>query len=169
MKLNAHPEYSIVKMSWRELRPYIKEFRSIIFKEKLRLAPFQLNGYSVDELNTRIENNNGEPFRINLGLFKGDEFVGWSFGWQIDCETFYMTNSAVFPEHRRQGLYNALLKEVVEMVVAEGLQFILSRHKATNIAVIVPKIRFGFYFSRIEDCKANGALIYLRYQCKPSA
>ena len=115
----------------------------------------------------RLQKNMGNPFRINLGLFREDELVGWSYGWQEDRETYYMTNSAVLPEHRRKGLYTALLQETIQIAREEGFQILYSRHTATNNSVIIPKLKAGFVISSMEISDVFGTLILLRYYCNP--
>ncbi len=109
----------------------------------------------------------GDPVRINLGLFHGDNFVGWSWGYQKDSDTFYMTNSAVLPAHRGQGLYKALMNAMVEVVAAKGFQVIYSRHIATNNAVIVPKLKAGFHITSFELSEIFGVLVHLTYFPNP--
>jgi GNAT superfamily N-acetyltransferase len=105
----------------------------------------------------------GEPFLLRLGLFWNDEFVGWHFGDQLSATEFYMRNSAVLPEHRGKGLYSAMLRCVVELLVEMGFQEISSRHNTTNNAVIVPKLKQGFVITSLEVSDAFGVLVVLKY------
>jgi GNAT superfamily N-acetyltransferase len=104
-----------------------------------------------------------QRYLLNLSLFYKGEFAGWCAGHQESGETFYMRNSAILPEHRRKGLYTALMQATVEEVTRNGFQRIYSRHVATNNAVIIPKLKFGFTISSIEISDTFGVLVHLSY------
>ena len=54
---------------------------------------------------------------MNLAVFdKKENFIGWSFGWQENPNTYYMCNSAVLPKYRRKGIYSALLDLNIEIL-----------------------------------------------------
>ena len=86
---------------------------------------------------------------MGFGLFQGDTFVGWHIGQQVLAGKFEMTSTGVLPEHRRRGLYSALILVVLETVQKEGFQIVYSRHNLTNNAVIVPKLRDRFRHQRL--------------------
>lgn len=110
----------------------------------------------------------GDLFMLHLGLFSPqDEFIGFSFGAQENEETFYMMASAVLPSHRKMGLYTELLKEVVRRCTDEGFQKIYGTHCATNNAVLIPKLKLGFIFSKIELSDMFGTIIHLQYYTNP--
>ncbi|MBF0364982.1 MAG: GNAT family N-acetyltransferase [Oligoflexia bacterium] len=102
-------------------------------------------------------------YRLNLALYHGDHLVGWSFGVQDAIDAFYMCNSAIFPKYRRQGLYTSLLKTVLEIVTEQGFQRIYSRHKSTNNAVIIPKLKVDFKITGLEVNDVFGILVHLSY------
>ncbi len=104
-----------------------------------------------------------DRYRLNLGLFHREEFVGWSWGFQDSADTYYMCNSAVFPEHRRKGLYTALLNATLERVTEMGFQRIYGRHVATNNPVIIAKLKAGFQITQFELSDAFGALVHLTW------
>lgn len=109
----------------------------------------------------------GDPLRTRLAVFKGDQFVGWSVGDQKSSEVYYMRNSAILPEHRRQGLYSELLKTNIEMLTEKGFQKIYSRHSQTNNAVIIPKLKAGFIITSLELDDMFGAMVHLSYYTNP--
>lgn len=110
----------------------------------------------------------GEPYRLRLGVFDGDELAGWSVGVQESAEAYYMINSAVLPAHRRRGLYRALVEATLGIVVPLGFQRIYSRHTATNNAVIVPKLQAGFVITGMEASDMFGMLVHLTYFPHPA-
>ena len=159
--------YRIERMDVDSLFLLIKPLQNTIFQTNLRVPVYQfLSSIELDKLK-KLQENMGSPFRINLGLFCGQELVGWSYGWQENRETYYMTNSAVVPEHPRKGLYSALLNKTLQIAREEGFQIIYSRHTATNNAVIIPKLKAGFLISSMEISDPFGTLVILRYYCNP--
>lgn len=111
--------------------------------------------------------NMGDLYTLRLGLFHREEFVGWHFGIQQSGEKFYMQNSAVATEHRRKGLYRALLNEVLARAKAKGFQVIYSRHMAMNNAVIIPKLKAGFVITAMELSDVFGLLVHLSFYTNP--
>lgn len=105
----------------------------------------------------------GDPYRLHLGVFVDGEVAGWSWGHQESAEAFYMVNSAVLPAYRGRGLYAALLRALLARVAEQGFQRIYSRHKATNNAIIVPKLKAGFVVTALELSDRFGTLVQLTY------
>ncbi|CAN5455696.1 hypothetical protein BH10BDE1_BH10BDE1_07540 [soil metagenome] len=110
-----------------------------------------------------LRTNLGAPYQLRLGVFNGPDFAGWAIGEQESNDTFYMRNSAILPNHRRKGLYSALIKLVVATVTEMGFQKVYSRHNATNNDVIIPKLKAGFFISSLEVSDAFGVLVHLVY------
>ena len=74
-----------------------------------------------------------------------------------------MVNSAILKEHRRKGLYSALLERCLKVLSKKGFQLIYSRHCATNNDVIIPKLKAGFIISKMEIDDKYGVLIHLHF------
>ena len=156
--------YEIRELHIDEFGPLLGEHRKTFFEDESQI--FRLgNALSGNELEKMgvLKSSLGEPIRINLGIYYNNEFVGWSWGYQESASRFYMCNSAVFPEHRRKGLYTMLLNEMIKRVTAIGFQEIYSRHTTTNNAVIIPKLKIGFVITSIEITDLFGALVHLTY------
>mgnify|MGYP000323521666 CR=1 FL=1 len=137
------------------------EDESQIFRLREAMSKAELQKW--DELKAHL----GNPIRINLGVYLNDEFVGWSWGFQDSALRFYMCNSAIFPEHRRKGLYSKLMSEMVKRVTELGFQEVFSRHTATNNAVIIPKLKAGFHITSMEISDMFGTLIHLSFFTNP--
>jgi len=159
--------YHIEKMTWEALKPFFIEHRPKLFTECFSLASNKTLSDVEQEKMAILAQNMGSPFTLNLGLFHNKKPIGWSFGWQKDRETYYMTNSAIVPQHRRKGLYSCLLQKTIEEVQAVGFQIIESRHTATNNPVIIPKLKCGFIISGMEISDVFGTLVHLRYYTNP--
>lgn len=107
-------------------------------------------------------------YTLRLGVYRGDQFVGWHVGVQDTWDRFYMMNSAVLPPFRRQGIYAALVRVIIERVRDRGFQIIYSRHHAGNNAVIIPKLRAGFTITGFELTDQYGLLVQLSYYFNPT-
>lgn len=104
-----------------------------------------------------------EAYQLRLGVFVDGQCVGWSVGHQESAETYYMRNSAILPEFRRQGLYTSLMHKTISILKEKGFQRIYSRHSATNNAVIIPKLKAGFLITSLEVSDIFGVLVHLTY------
>jgi len=116
---------------------------------------------SVNKLNSKLDNKE----RISVGIFKDDEIVGWSYGWQggMELATYYMANSCIMPEYRRQGLYSLLIEKVIEIAKAKSFHTLTSRHVASNNPVLIAKLKAGFKISGVEFSELYGSLVHLTY------
>ena len=102
-------------------------------------------------------------YRIYLTAWEDEKLVGWSWGFQNSGLEFYMCNSAVFPEHRRKGIYTELIKKVLNKAQEDGFQEITSKHHPDNNSVIIPKLKSGFIIQGFETNPRFGLLVKLIY------
>jgi ribosomal protein S18 acetylase RimI-like enzyme len=145
---------------WERNRERFFDFQNLIFPVEKTLTP------EDREKSSSLRKRMGDPYRLNLGLYFKGEFVGWAWGIQESSETFYMCNSAVFPEHREKGLYTALMRATLERVIAVGFQRIYSRHVVTNNAILVPKLKAGFKITHFELSDRFGVVVHLTKYAK---
>ncbi|MAV90346.1 MAG: hypothetical protein CL676_02930 [Bdellovibrionaceae bacterium] len=156
--------YEIRQLTDQEFLPLWKDHASRIFDDNSQIfRVYQWLSDTEKEKAKSLRESMGAPFCLNLGLFFEDKFVGWSTGHQESSETFYMRNSAVLPDHRRKGLYTALLTETVKIAVEKGFQKIYSRHSSTNNEIIIPKLKYGFVITSMEVTDIFGVLVHLTY------
>lgn len=137
------------------------EDESQVFRLRMALSEEELATWET--LRAKL----GNPIRINLGMYNGDEFIGWCWGYQESAMKFYMCNSAIFPEHRRKGLYTRLLNEMISRTKALGFQEVFSRHAATNNSIIIPKLKAGFKITTLEVSDLFGVCVHLNYYLNP--
>jgi ribosomal protein S18 acetylase RimI-like enzyme len=164
MKVSLPEHYSINLMSGEEFGPLWNQHAKAMFNDsQLIFHPYDHVTDNDIEKNSSLQKRLKEILRLRFGLFYKNEFVGWSWGFQETPETFYMCNSGVLPEHRRKGLYTALMQTLVKAAVDEGFQKIYSRHTTTNNAVIIPKLKAGFYITNLEVSDSFGTLVHLTY------
>ena len=158
------PEFRFVELSHEDFQKYWDEWGPKIFDdESTNLDTRKILSEEEKSHLKILQANTIHLIRLNLGIFRGEEFCGWFTGGQQDFETFYMRNSAILPQFRRQGLYTALMFEVMNRVKNLGFQMILSHHSTTNNSIIIPKLKAGFIISAIEVSDRFGTLVHLRY------
>lgn len=162
MKLDSG--YTIQEMTPKEFFPKFSKLYDYFFGQDHTFFPDSY--YSVEEKEKleKLKARLGDLFSVQLGLISPEgDFVGFSFGFQESEETFYMAASAVLPEHQGKGLYSALVRHVIDLTTQAGFQKIYGTHCATNNAVLVPKLKLGFIFSKIELSDMFGTVIHLQY------
>lgn len=164
MKTNLPSGYRFVELPNEEFQKYWDEWGPKIFTEN-DISMDVRKVLSEEELDRvrSLQKNLSQMFRFNLCVFRDDEFCGWFTGGQHNPDTFYMRNSAILPEHRRKGIYTALMYEVLERVKAQGFQIVLSRHTTTNNSIIIPKLKAGFIITALEISDRFGTLVHLSY------
>jgi GNAT superfamily N-acetyltransferase len=107
-----------------------------------------------------------ELFNFCLGIYHGDELVGWHYSQQTIDGGIKMLDTGMLPEHRGKGLYSRLLPTLIEEFRGLGFDHILSHHRATNNAVIIPKLRVGFVIFGFE-MDEYGLAVKLIYPFNP--
>ena len=156
--------YTYRELTREEFRPLFERLQPRVFAENLTFRSNEALSLAEKEAMDGLRKLMGaDPFMLRLGVFLGDEAVGWHVGRQEDGERFYMTNTGFLPEHQGKGLYTALLPKIVELLTAKGFQIIYSRHHATNNRVLVPKLKAGFVISSLEVNDRFGTLVHLTY------
>lgn len=123
-------------------------------------GPFEVDEDSKRKISAR---NNVRRFELGLAIFKDDELVGWHYGYEQSPEVYYMQNSAILEVHRNKKLYAQLLDAVLERVQAEGFQVVVSIHHPHNGAVLIPKIKRGFFISGMQFNEQFRSLVELKY------
>jgi hypothetical protein len=159
--------YMIREMAPEEFRPFFAENRPKMFAGDFSCLQADLLTEQEKAATNELAERMGAPYRIRLGVFFQGTPVGWSTGLQTDRETFYMINSAIFPEHRQKGLYQLLLGQVVTLAAEQGFQLITSRHIATNSAILIPKLKAGFVITGFELSDTFGMMVTLTYHTNP--
>jgi ribosomal protein S18 acetylase RimI-like enzyme len=107
--------------------------------------------------------NDVDKGALRIGAFRGDSLIGWTFASPEGASHLYMINSGVAPAERRQGIYSELARWVIEHARSRGYVAILSRHAANNNAVIVAKLKLGFFVSGFEYSEVYGPLVRLTF------
>lgn len=161
-------EYELREMTPEDFRPFFAEHRPHMFGNDFSCMPDDYLSECEKDAQKSLAGRMGDLFCLRLGVFHQDKQVGWSFGIQQDRGRFYMVNSAIFPEHRRKGLYTSMVGRVIELVMKQGFQLITSSHIATNSAIIVSKLKVGFIITGFELSDTYGLMVNLTYYTNPT-
>ncbi len=100
---------------------------------------------------------------LRIGAFRGESLVGWTFARPEGANLLYMINSGVASAERHNGIYSELVRLVIEHAKSRGYVAVLSRHAANNNAVIVAKLKLGFFVSGFEYSEVYGPLVRLTF------
>ena len=161
------PGYRYEVMSQDELLPYIRTHHAAVFAEAGHLEPLYALSETEQNALAALGKRLSERYRLGLGIFQSDTFVGWHMGQQVMAGKFEMSSTGILPQHRGYGLYTALLPVVLDNLKHAGFQIVYSRHNLTNNAVIIPKLRAGFVISGFEVDDRFGTLVQLSNYLNP--
>lgn len=100
---------------------------------------------------------------LRMGAFRGDTLVGWTYSRHEGSKHFHMINSGVAVAARRQGIYSELVRRTIENANSRGYVALQSRHAANNNAVIIAKLKLGFFVSGFEYSEVYGPLVRLTF------
>ena len=99
---------------------------------------------------------------LRVGAFQDEVLVGWTYA-RAEGSQLQMVNSGVAPAGRRQGVYSRLVQMVLDHAKARGYASVCSRHAANNNAVLIAKLKLGFFVSGFEYSEVYGPLVRLSY------
>lgn len=122
------------------------------------------------DVQTRLEERHRcyrPAWSLRIGAYRGSRLIAWTHGFQDGRESFLMATSAVVPEERRQGIYTALVRRVLERTREAGFEVVTSRHLASNNPVLIAKLKLGFRVVGTELSETLGTLVVLRHVLDP--
>jgi ribosomal protein S18 acetylase RimI-like enzyme len=146
-----------------EFNEATSEYRKEVFQDCLAIQNRQV--YSEKEIHLAEANiaRFSKLESVYCLLMLNDVCIGWHYGYQDTPMSYYMCNSAVLPQHRRQGYYSWLAKSVMEEVTRRGYHRIKSRHYPTNNPVIIAKLKLGFVVTGLQLSSNFGTLLELEW------
>lgn len=100
--------------------------------------------------------------------WRGDLFLGGTLAHEARPGVLYAKQSVVAPEYRRQGVYSALTRHLIDWARAEAFVEITSLHVATNNPVLIAKLSLGFQLSGMRIDPEFGTLVELALPLEPS-
>lgn len=142
----------------------VQKTMEVIFdSDDLIVRPQDMQTTSETEALKKLNTDYRRFYTQHFLMLKDGDLAGWTWGYQDNRDSFYMVNSAILPEHRGRGLYSRLLQRSLAQLKPLGFQKIWSRHNMTNNAVIVAKLKAGFYITGTELSDVFGTLVHLSY------
>lgn len=122
----------------------------------------------TDVLNAEAAARPGHPdaadeAALRIAAFRGETLVAWTYARREGAHRLHMINSGVAAAQRRRGVYSMLVKLVIEHAGSQGCVAVLSRHAASHNAVIIAKLKLGFFVSGFEYSEVYGPLVRLTF------
>ena len=156
-------KYTVSECDQKSFDRMLEDLHPIAFPDIVEFRRRELLTDHQVAARDRLRNRTADRFVLRYVVRLGDDIVGWSLGVQATSESFRMANSAVLPEHRRKGIYSALLHHILDRTRREGFQLVTSHHHPTNNAVLIAKLRAGFIITGMEVTDDYGTLVNLGY------
>ncbi|TAG81011.1 MAG: GNAT family N-acetyltransferase [Betaproteobacteria bacterium] len=104
--------------------------------------------------------------KVRIGAFDAVQLVGWSIGWQLTPERFYMSNSGVVARYQRRGIYSHLVAQMLDAAAAMGCSEVVSQHLPDNRAVLEAKAKLGFVRDGFCFSDEFGEMVRLRHSLR---
>jgi RimJ/RimL family protein N-acetyltransferase len=90
---------------------------------------------------------------------KGEDPIGWFYGYMEDEETFFIDTIGLVPEVRKQGIYQAFLEKLIDYLKAVGYERLTSSHHPNNRAVLIAELKVGFNIVGLEINESAGPVL----------
>lgn len=161
LHLSDQLKYSIDLVTHEEFFPIFERLRPEAFGKQFSFS------LALAMQNTSTEAARYSGNYLYILARTTEEIVGWTFGKETEPGTFYMINSAVVNQHRRKGVYSALLSFLLSHLEKNNYQQVFSRHVVTNNAVLIPKLKKNFVITGLEIDERFGLLARLSYFFNP--
>ena len=113
------------------------------------------------------EARGGEPLSDFTIVRQGGAVVAVFSGAQQTDALYRMWHSNVHRDHRRKGIYRMIVDGTIRYTQALGFDSITSEHAPCNNAILVAKLRAGFYIYSLETDPCVGPSVVLRYFHNP--
>ena len=116
----------------------------------------------AEEAATQQRQPDSVTHALRIGAFRDEVLIGWTYA-HAEGSRLHMVNSGVAPASRRQRVYSQLVQLVLDHAKVHGFVSVLSRHAANNNAVVIAKLKLGFFVSGFEYSEVYGPLVRLSY------
>jgi GNAT superfamily N-acetyltransferase len=162
-KIDIGDGYTAKEVSSFEFSLIFKEYRQKIFNQDLDFHFLEALSEGEKESRNRLADNLRAVYQLHFLIYHEDVLIGWSFGVQRSQEEFHMVNTAIFPEFQGRGVYSRFLAHLLEFLSKQGFQVVSSRHRPSNVKVLVPKLKAGFLITGMQVTDIFGVLVELSY------
>ena len=155
--------FTITRLDAKFPEPEFSALRRVVFVQIERASPEWAEVVAAERdaaAQLAVEPVAHAPF-VRFVARVGEELVGWTSGWAERGNLFYMASSGAHPEHRRRGIYSALLEAAIGHAAASGAQVVRSQHSVLNNPVLIAKLKRGFQVSGLSSSAQMGTLVEL--------
>jgi predicted GNAT family acetyltransferase len=87
----------------------------------------------------------GQPLNDLTIVYQGDTVVAAFAGEPRGSSTYRMAHSNVHKDFRRRGIYRMIVQSTLSYTAALGFDTVTSEHSPCNTAILIAKLRAGFY------------------------
>lgn len=136
--------YSVRPMTWEAYLAACERLESRIFGDYFGFQWLRSRDGEQQKSFERLTMFQDALLKVVLGVFYGDQLVGWHYSVQRSNGEILMGDTGILPEHQNRGTYSRLLPELLKHFQSLGFERVVSYHRTTNNQVIVPKLRAGF-------------------------
>ena len=78
---------------------------------------------------------NDNPYSLYLSAFYQDKLAGYIGGWLV-VDELHITNLAVDPDYRKQGIGTKLIKAIIDLIKEKGFKSVTLEVRESNQAAI---------------------------------
>jgi len=110
-----------------------------------------------------VGSRGGEALVDRWLVYDGDRVAAVYRGEQLDGYTYMTGHAAVHLDHRRRGIYRAVIERVLETTRELGFTSVVSNHAPGNNPAIIAKLSLGFRIDRLELDALHGPSLWLRF------
>jgi len=96
-------------------------------------------------------------------FYDDDTPIGWSAGRMTGALEFMMDVTGIHPDYQSKKIYQTFLKKYLAYLRDIGYERVISYHSPTNRAVLISKLKAGFYIAGTEFREHAGASVKLAY------
>ena len=100
--------------------------------------------FSMPWTAAQIQSQLSDESHIFIAALSPDGRVLGYVGAMLAADEGYISNVAVDPEHRRQGIGGALIEKLVSMAAERGLAFLTLEARASNAPALALYEKYGF-------------------------
>lgn len=133
------------------------------YMSSLRRLPMQR--YEVVRAQMRDQRSRTKQY--SFAAWSGTRLIGGSVAIEGRPGVLFMQTSAVHPDFRRQGVYTAMVRHIIDWSREQGFYELTSKHHATNNPVLIAKLQLGFTIVGMELVPEWGPLVLLALPLDP--
>lgn len=160
--------YELRRLSHAEYYALHEEHLRQFFPPEVFVNLRALNTAHEQEGQARIEETMAaKPLEDGCVGFKDGKPVIFFAGTSKTTNIYGMRLTNIHPDHRRKGIYRAILQGTIGYTKALGFDAIVSDHAPGNNAILIAKLKAGFRIVSMEVDPMVGLSVVLKYFHNP--